>query len=511
MKRLLGAAVAAGMVLLTGSPAFADGETEPEAPESTELAETSGYVGPSLVYIQSTFEAYIFDPFNGQYLNDGQPFTYGGRCTGYVVNPDGYIATAGHCVDNLGRGGGLQDALLYAGAQWAIQTGYYGAGTFSSPEEILASETYELEGAADGDFDPDLVSVEVSWPADASGSEIGETAVAEVIDWHPITEDDAALLKVNLDGLYPLPLSDGENVDVGTPVVAVGFPGSVDEVTSPTLNASYKDGTVSSLKTNQAGTGDVYEHSAAVSGGMSGGPVVNLDNEVIGFNSFGPASETQAFNFSGPADAIQQMMQQAGVENELGPLAEQYRAGLDALYAGDREAAIAAFEGVLDEDRTNPYATEYLDQAQDLPAGGESGSESGSDSGGFPILWVAIGAGALVLIGLVLFLALRKKPASPSAHPTAPSVPGVAAWPPAGQAQQPYQAQAQQPYQQPAPQAYPPAPAPAASPQVPVPPPPSPAPGGFDPNKTTYVGQAETPYIPQQQGQTPHQGQPPRQ
>lgn len=509
MKRLLGAAVAAGLVLLAGSPAIADGETEPESSESTDLAETSGYVGPSLVYIESTFQAYVFDPFNNQYLNDGQPFTYGGRCTGYVVNPDGYIATAGHCVDNLGRGGGLQDALLYAGAQWAFETNYYGAGTFSSPEEILASETYELEGAADGDFDPDLVSVEVAWPADATGGEIGETAVAEVIDWRPITEDDAALLKVNLEGLYPLPLSDGENVDVGTPVVAIGYPGSVDEVTSPTLDASYKDGTVSSVKTNQAGTGDVYEHSAAVSGGMSGGPVVNLENEVIGFNSFSPAGETQAFNFSGPAEAITLLMQQAGVENELGPLAEQYRDGLDAFYAGDREAAITAFEGVLEEDRDNPYATEFLDRAEDLPVASESGSESDSDSGGFPILWVAIGAGALVLIGLVLFLLLRKKPTSSSSHPSAPSVPGVAAWPPAGQAQQPYQ----QPYQQqPAHQPYPPAPAPAAAPQVPVRPPPSPAPGGFDPNKTTYVGQGETPYIPQQPGPAPHQGQqPPRQ
>ena len=494
MKRLVGAAVA-GLVLLTGSPAMADDESEPE---STELAEVSAYTGPSLVYIESTFQAYVFDPFNDQYLNNGEPFTYGGRCTGYVVNPDGYIATAGHCVDNLGRGGGLQDALLYAGAQWAFETNYYGAGTFSSPEEILASETYELEGAADGDFDPDLVRVEVAWPADASGGEIGETAVAEVIDWHPITEDDAALLKVNLDNLYPLPLSDGENVDVGTELVAIGYPGSVDEVTTPTLNASYKDGTVSSVKTNQAGTGDVYEHSAAVSGGMSGGPVVTLDNEVIGFNSFGPASETQAFNFSGPAEAITLLMQQAGVDNEPGPLAEQYRAGLDALFAGDREAAITAFEAVLDEDRDNPYATEYLDQAQDLPVGSESGSES--DSGGFPVLWVAIGAGALVLIGLLLFLLLRKKPTSSSSHPTAPSVPGVSAWPPPGQAHQPY------------PQPYPPAPAPAAPPQVPVPPPPGPAPGGFDPNKTTYVGQAETPYVPQQHGQAPYRGQqPPRQ
>jgi S1-C subfamily serine protease len=162
-----------------------------------------------------------------------------------------------------------------------LETNYYGAGTFSSPEEILASETYELEGAADGDFDPDLVSVEVAWPADATGGEIGETAVAEVIDWHPITEDDACAAEGQPGRLYPLPLSDGENVDVGTPVVA-SAPRLGRRGDQPHPERQLQGRTVSSLKTNQAGTGDVYEHSAAVSGGMSGGPVVNLDNEVIG-------------------------------------------------------------------------------------------------------------------------------------------------------------------------------------------------------------------------------------
>ena len=65
-------------------------------------------------------------------------------------------------------------------------------------------------------------------------------------------------------------------MQVGQDIVAIGYPASVDEVTDPDLHPSFKAGQVSSVKTRGQGLLTVYELSAAVSGGMSGGPTVDM-------------------------------------------------------------------------------------------------------------------------------------------------------------------------------------------------------------------------------------------
>jgi S1-C subfamily serine protease len=493
MKRLLGVAAVAGLVLATGATGAA-ADSEP-AGESTPVTQATAYSVPSIAAVTTVYQAAVYDATLGTYVGPRRGFTVGGSCTGYAVNPEGYIATAGHCVDP----GEVIDSVAYQAATWAGNTLFYD-NSYYTPEDILSSQNYQVVGLDGNELEP--AYVEVNWPADFSGADVGRTERAEVVDFEPLEDGDAALLRVNADDLVPLPLSDGEDVEQGIDVFAIGYPGSVDEVTTPTLNPSVKEGSISSIKTSTTGFDDVYEISAAVSGGMSGGPVVNMDSEVIGFNSYGNSGETQAFNFSGPSTAILDMMAANNIENELGPTGQAWRAGLDAYFAGERGPAVSSFEAVLADNDENAFAEEYLEKAQELPA--PDTAADAESSGGFPVLWVAVGAGGLLLAGLVLFLATRRGGSSNSAvrPSTGPAVPGVAAWPPA---QQPYQ----QPHQ-PAPPAYPPAP------QMPVPAsPPQAAPEpGFDPNKTTYVGQREQgPQLPQQQGpanQYPGQ-QPPRQ
>ena len=66
------------------------------------------------------------------------------------------------------------------------------------------------------------------------------------------------------------------------------------------LEPSYKDGSLGSQSTENNGLTSVYEISAATSGGMSGGPVVDDSGSVMGFVDFKNATETQAFNFMRP-------------------------------------------------------------------------------------------------------------------------------------------------------------------------------------------------------------------
>ena len=106
---------------------------------------------------------------------------------------------------------------------------------------------------------------------------------------------------------------------------------------------------------------------------------------------------------------INELIADAGVDNELGEVNENYYAGLDAYFAGDKDAAVESLQAVVDDQPTNTMAADFLKKAQDLPDEAASDSGGSDDGGGFPIALVGgIGAGVLVLLGLVVFLISRR-------------------------------------------------------------------------------------------------------
>ncbi len=100
---------------------------------------------------------------------------------------------------------------------------------------------------------------------------------------------DLAIVKVDPNGLslHPLTLGDSSAVQVGQIVVAIGNPFG--------LNGTMTTGIVSALgRTLQSGpatanggsfsAGDIIQTDTALNPGNSGGPLLNLDGEVIGIN-----------------------------------------------------------------------------------------------------------------------------------------------------------------------------------------------------------------------------------
>jgi serine protease Do len=417
------------------------------------LERVNAYVEPSIVYEGVEWTGYIYDTFNKQYLNDGQPFVLNTQCTGFIVNPDGYIATAGHCVDPKGE---ILDAFVAEAAQWALDTAYYADRTLTL-EEIVAFDDYRVEGLETENRGPDR-EITVAWGATASGLEASQQMTARVIDFQPFDKGDAALLKVEETDLNAIPLATDAEVRVGTEVVSIGYPSSVDLVTDPDLSPSYKEGSISSVKTIQDGLLTVYEISAAVSGGMSGGPTVNLDGEVVGFNSFGISGEEQQFNFVRPAAMIEELMAGAGVSNEVSDTSATYREGLDAYFAEDKDTAIDALSSVVEDQPSNAIAQDYLDRASDLPD-----DAAADDSSSSTLLVVIIAAAVLIAIGvLVTVLLVRRGRSGPA--------PAMAGMPSGGHA--------------PVPPAYPaggspptPGPQPVGPPAAAAPPPAAPPPG----------------------------------
>ncbi|HEV8563762.1 MAG TPA: trypsin-like peptidase domain-containing protein [Actinomycetota bacterium] len=384
-------------------------------------------VRPAVVYLEQYWKAWVRVPRSSQlnfqgYVNRGQPFEWATRCSGFVVNPSGYVVTAGHCVDP-GEEGARGTALELA-VDWLVRDGWIFRADFGFwlDEAHLA---WGVEGSEKGS-PPDL-EVWVQRGVAAGGLRTGEAFPARVIDYQSWSEGDAALLKIEESDLPAVLVGSAGEIDTGLPVLSVGYPGSSDEVTDQSYEPTFKDGQVNSEKTREGGLLPVYEISAAVSGGMSGGPTVNLEGEVVGINSFGIVGETEAFNFITPASLVTEMMARNGAENVLGPIDEAYRAGIDAFFAGDYRAAIERFDEVLGLSPTHQQAQEFRVEAVKLAADQPSpatGEEREAEVG-FPVWILAIVAGVAVLAGGGFLLVRRGRPvaSAPAPYSTAPEIP----------------------------------------------------------------------------------------
>lgn len=112
-------------------------------------------------------------------------------------------------------------------------------------------------------------------------------------------ESDIAALKVEGDNLQPAPLADSDRAREGNWVLAFGSPFG--------LNRTVTHGIISARDRGQVSLGstirikDFLQTDAAINPGSSGGPLVNLDGEVVGINT---AIASHSGSNSGVAFAI---------------------------------------------------------------------------------------------------------------------------------------------------------------------------------------------------------------
>lgn len=123
-------------------------------------------------------------------------------------------------------------------------------------------------------------------------------------------ESDVALLRLEAEGLPTAPLGNSDNTRVGQFVLAFGSPFG--------LNQTVTHGIISARERGQVGLGntirikDFLQTDAAINPGSSGGPLVNLDGEVIGINT-AIASQTGGSSgvaFSIPINLAQRVVRQ---------------------------------------------------------------------------------------------------------------------------------------------------------------------------------------------------------
>jgi pSer/pThr/pTyr-binding forkhead associated (FHA) protein len=344
--------VALGLAVIA-SPARAQ-TTQDTAPEKL-----TSVVQPSVVHVRAQYSGLIRDR-QGNDLNRGRRVTAGTSCSGFIVDPNGYITTAGQCLDlDLGA-----ERLIDAFAEraWERDRGR-SIGRFASLEELrehAQAEWTVVSPTRPSHVRPDRL-VRVAYGASIGAPPTSLRLPARVRRVRSFANGDVALVKIEAQDLPALELAGP--VPVRTETVSVGFDGPLSESLAPT----FEQGSITARKTVGDGLRNVYAVSASLSAGMGGGPTVDLDGRVVGVNSTDPDHLRQASNLISPASEVGQLLRDEGVRNDVGRTNRVYRSALDAFFSGDRQTALSTLGLVLKLQPGNELAQRFRARALQLP------------------------------------------------------------------------------------------------------------------------------------------------
>ncbi len=146
----------------------------------------------------------------------------------------------------------------------------------------------------------------------------GKKYLAKTI--HKDSKNDLALLKIDASNLQPVALGDSEGVELGEWVVGIGNPYGIGQ--------SLMIGIVSAQKRTIPGAGypPLIQIDAAMNLGNSGGPLFNLDGQVIGINTI-LLWKSQGIGFATPINIAKEFLERknnppvkAASASALGPL-----------------------------------------------------------------------------------------------------------------------------------------------------------------------------------------------
>lgn len=163
-----------------------------------------------------------------------------------------------------------------------------GSGFVIDDEGHIVTNNHVIE-------DADLI--EVSFPN-------GDTYEAALIGRDPAT--DIAVLKIEAADIPAVPWGDSDSAEVGEWVIAIGNPfGYSGSVAAGIISARNRD-------ISSGAYDDFIQTDVAINKGNSGGPLFNMDGEVIGVNTaiLSPTGGSVGISFSVPAELAQSIAAQ---------------------------------------------------------------------------------------------------------------------------------------------------------------------------------------------------------
>jgi S1-C subfamily serine protease len=265
-------AVAAAAFMVNADNARAAALASGPLPTITPEARASELVQPATVFVQVNWDAQVTVLSAGGYEEQPVAGVYREKwvigCTGFVVNPDGYIVTAGHCLDD-GRDGAEHNATEMV-VDDLIQQGklspVYRDALIDAVD--VGNVRWKVEGTlADSRPDREVhVSVGGGKAAWNGASDAVPGVNARVLDVKPWSQGDVGMLKIEDSDLPVAVLATKSDIQVGDQILAVGYPLALAESGQDVKIAlTNRSGQINSVDTQgEHGPGNLfYETSAA--------------------------------------------------------------------------------------------------------------------------------------------------------------------------------------------------------------------------------------------------------
>jgi len=172
-----------------------------------------------------------------------------------------------------------------------------GSGFIISPDGYILTNNHVVEGAT---------KVEVHYGADDNGNG-GHTVTAKVIGRDPAT--DIALVKIDVGQPLPtIPLGDSERIRKGDWAIAVGNPFQFENTL--TVGVISAKGRSLGLSTETQSFENFIQTDAAINFGNSGGPLMNINGEVVGINTAIRGGGAQGIGFATPINTAKRLIPQ---------------------------------------------------------------------------------------------------------------------------------------------------------------------------------------------------------
>lgn len=266
---------------------------------------------------------------------------------------------------------------------------------------------------------------------------------------------DTAIIHVNMNDTPSIPLGDSSNVEQQDNLTIIGFPGNgdVSQRNDPTtvLTSSVNRIYVSSLKKSDNGA-PLIQVGGNIEHGDSGGPALDANGNIVGVVSFGLA-DTGSTAFLQASNTARDMVTSLNLDTKPGPLEGAWRqafADYSSSQAGHWHRAESDFQRLITNHSDFKAAGSFLTYTSIEANHEKIPATSSPNLALLALLCLLVTA---IVVGLILFLVLRRKPARPAvygmpqpipphgfvppdaARPMVPYVPQTPAVPPA---QMPY-------------------------------------------------------------------------
>lgn len=296
--------------------------------------------------------------------------------SGFVIHPDGYIATNAHVVSLETIKTGLasesalsaifENALLLTDQEMQEFLDDESSENFSQKiiRYIIENSTFDLEHEI-AVLRPDATQAPIR-ELIASGFKAEVVSANEnFID----DERDVALLKIEEKNLPALSLGNGRDFSVGKKVFIFGFPATAEINEKNPGEATFTRGIISAIRQSSDGQLKIFQTDAKVSQGSSGGPLFDEYGQVIGLVTFQTDELSRVagdnFAFALPVGIVEKQALEARIFPEEGSFGLAFKKGFAAFLEKHCDVALASFEeakqthaAFLSQSRVATYETQ---------------------------------------------------------------------------------------------------------------------------------------------------------